>query len=62
MAVIYGLLGALFNLSHPGHFISWGWFQISLANLIVIIVMVVVFLLALVIPFPGKRRRRGGSQ
>jgi hypothetical protein len=61
MAVISGLLGAIINLNHPGRFLSWGWFQISLANLIVIILMVVVFVLALVVPFPGKGRRRGDS-
>ncbi len=62
MALIYGLIGSLINLNHPGHFIEWGWFQISLANLIVIILMLVIFVVALVVPFPGKSRRRGGSK
>ena len=62
MALIYGVLGALVNLNHPGHFIEWGWFQISVANLVVIILMIVTFLVALFAPFPGKNRRRGGGQ
>jgi hypothetical protein len=59
---MWGALAAVFNLDHPGHFISWGWFQISLANLIVIILMIVTFIAAIFIPFPGKDKRRGGEQ
>jgi hypothetical protein len=62
VALIYGLLGALVNLDRPGHYISWGWFQISVANLVVILLMIVAFLVALFAPFPGKDRRRGGSK
>jgi hypothetical protein len=36
--------------------ISWGWFQITLANLIVVILMVVTFALALLLPFPKEKR------
>ena len=43
------------NLNQPGKFLSWGIFDISVANLIVIAVMVVIFGAALLIPFhPGK--------
>jgi hypothetical protein len=36
--------------------ISWGWLQITLANLVVIGLMVVAFIVAVLAPFPrGKR-------
>jgi hypothetical protein len=50
-----GWLAAAVNLNHPAHYIHWGWFQISVANLIVIVLMLVVFVLALFVPFPGRR-------
>jgi hypothetical protein len=48
------VLGALLNGSP--YVISWGWFQITLANLIVIVLMVAVFVAALLLPFPGGKR------
>ena len=54
-----GLIGSLVNLNHPGHYLHWGFFQMSLANFMVIIVMIVVFVLALVVPFPHKK---GGTK
>lgn len=52
------MLGALVDLARPGHYLHWGFVQISLANFIVIVSMVVVFVLAVLIPFrPSKRRR-----
>jgi hypothetical protein len=45
------------GLNGTGYYIHWGFFQISLANLIVIILMIVVFVLALLLPFPGGRPR-----
>ncbi len=62
MALFWGTFAALFPLDHPGHYISWGWFQISVANLTVIVLMVVVFIAALLLPFPGRRRRRGEDE
>ncbi len=56
---IYGLLASLVNLNHPGHYVHWGFIQISLANLIVIILMIVVFVLAIALPFP---RRKGDDR
>ncbi len=50
------LVGALVNLNHPAHTIHWGWFLISVANLVVIALMVVVFIVAIALPFPGRRR------
>jgi hypothetical protein len=56
MASGAALVGALVNLNHPTHTIHWGWFLISVANLVVIALMVVVFILAIALPFPGRRR------
>ncbi len=50
-------LAAPVDLNHPGHYVHWGFVQISVANLIVIAVMVAVFVLALALPFPKGRRR-----
>ena len=62
MSALWGVVAALIPLDHPGHYLHWGWLQISVANLIVIGLMVVTFIAALVVPFPGKRRRRGEDQ
>ncbi len=43
-------------LNGPGHYLHWGFVQMSYANAIVIVSMVVVFALALILPFPGSRR------
>ena len=43
-------------LDGDAHVISWGWFQITVANLVVVGLMVATFVAAIVIPFPrGKR-------
>jgi hypothetical protein len=34
-----------------GHVLSWGWFSIELANLLIIVAMVVLFVVALLAPF-----------
>ena len=46
------------DMNGPGHYIHWGFIQMSLANLLVIALMLVVFVLALVLPFPGGRHPR----
>jgi len=56
VAAIGVLLGALVNLSGPGHYVNWGFIQISYGNLIVIGLMVITFVAAIAIPF----HRRGG--
>ena len=43
------------GLNGTGYYIHWGFFQISLANLIVILLMILVFVLALLLPFPRGR-------
>jgi hypothetical protein len=50
------LVGALLPLNSLGHYIHWGWIQISVANFTVIILMVVVFVVALFAPFPGRHK------
>ncbi len=40
------------------HYIHFGWFLISVANLVVIVLMIVVFVLALVLPFPREREKQ----
>ena len=50
------LLASLVNLNHPGHYLHWSIFTISIANLVIIAVMVIIFGLALLLPFPKGRR------
>ena len=51
------MLGALVDLSGSGHYLHWGFIQLSVANGLVILAMIAVFVLALVVPFPTRRRR-----
>ncbi len=52
------LTGGLIDLNHSGHYVHWGFIQISVANLVVIGLMVIVFIAAILIPFkrPGSGR------
>jgi hypothetical protein len=56
-AVMSRLIGSLIDLNHPGHYVHWGFIQLSVANLVVIGLMVVVFIAAILVPF----RRHGGG-
>jgi hypothetical protein len=56
-AVLLQLVGSLIDLTGPGHYVHWGFIQISVANLVVIGLMLVVFVAAILIPFP----RHGGD-
>jgi hypothetical protein len=56
---IGALLAALVNLNGPGHYVHWGFIQISVANLVVIILMVAVFVLAILLPFPRRKDPNG---
>jgi hypothetical protein len=58
-ATVATLVGAIFDLSGPGHYIHWGFIQISVANLTVIVLMVLVFVAAVLVPF--KRHDGGGE-
>jgi hypothetical protein len=57
LGVLGSVLASLVDLNHTGHYVHWGFIQISVANLIVIGLMVVVFVAAILIPFkrPGRR-------
>ena len=57
-----GLLGAVFNLSHPAHTVDWHFIHLSVANVVVIVLMLIVFVLAIVLPFPGARRRKEAAR
>ena len=52
----HAVLAALINLDHPGHFVHWGFIQISVANIIVIGLMVLVFAAAILVPFSHRDR------
>lgn len=47
---------ALFDLSHPAHYVHWHFFQMSVPNLIVILLMIAIFVAAILIPYPKRRR------
>ena len=47
----------LVNLDGPGHYLHWGFIQLSVANALVIALMVVVFVAAILVPFRGRKGR-----
>ena len=47
---------AAIDLNHPGTYLHWSIFEISVANLVVIAVMVAIFGAALLLPFPHRSR------
>ena len=49
------LASAPINLDHPGTYLHWSIFTVSVANLCLIAVMVVIFGAALLLPFPKGR-------
>ncbi|HXV05013.1 MAG TPA: hypothetical protein VFP23_03820 [Solirubrobacterales bacterium] len=51
------VLAALFDLSHPAHYVRWHFFQMSVANVIVILLMIAVFAAAILIPFRRGEHR-----
>ena len=55
-AVLEALVASIVNLTGRGHYVHWGFIQMSVANLVVIGLMVVVFVAAILIPFkrPGR--------
>jgi hypothetical protein len=58
-AVMGVLFGSLVDLNGPGHYVHWGFIQMSVANVVLIGLMVVTFVAAILIPF---RRHGGGSR
>ncbi len=55
-------LASLINLDGRPHYVQSGWFQISLANLIVVLVMVAIFALAVTLKFPGDDEPIGSEE
>jgi len=55
MKPLAGIASAPINLDHPGTYLHWSVFTVSVANLVLIAVMVVIFGLALILPFPKGR-------
>jgi hypothetical protein len=51
-------MGALLDLSRTGHYLHWGFVQVSVANLVVVGLMIVVFVVAVAVPFRHSRRQR----
>jgi hypothetical protein len=49
------VFAALFDLSHPAHYLHWHIFLMSAANVVVILLMIAVFIAAILIPFPKRR-------
>ena len=45
---------SVFDLGGTGHYLDWGFVQISVANAVVILSMIVVFVLAILLPFPQR--------
>ncbi len=54
------MMASLIDLNRVGHYLHWGFIQLSVANAVIIGLMVVVFVLAIALPFrAGHRARRG---
>jgi hypothetical protein len=53
---LHVVFGALFDLSHPAHYLHWHFFQMSVANVVVILLMIAVFVAAILVPFPKRER------
>jgi len=53
--MLQGMPGALVDLNNTGHYLHWGFIQLSLANGLVIVLMVVVFALAVLVPFRHRK-------
>ncbi len=57
--LVAAMFAALINLNGSGHYIHWGFIQMSVANFVVIVLMIAIFVLAILLPFP---RRKGRDQ
>jgi hypothetical protein len=53
---VHVVSAALFDLSHPAHYLHWHSFQMSVANVVVILLMIAVFVAAILVPFPKRER------
>lgn len=52
----HALFAAPIDLNGQGHYLSWSFLQISVANLVMIVLIGLCFTAALLLPFPGRRR------
>lgn len=57
MAMMFAVSAAVFGLAGKTTVFKAGWFEITLANLIVFVLLLAVFVLAIALPFPGRRHR-----
>jgi hypothetical protein len=48
------------NLNGHGHYLHWGFVQISAANIVMIVLIGVAFLAALFVPFPKPKPKPKG--
>ena len=55
MLPVSKVLATAVDLNHPGHYLHWGFIQISVANLVVILLMIALFAAAVLLPFPKDR-------
>jgi len=55
--MLHNMLASLVDLNNTGHYLHWGFIQLSVANAVVIGLMVVVFALAVLVPFRHRRSR-----
>jgi hypothetical protein len=56
LALVFGtLFGSIIDLNKPGHYIHWGFIQMSYANGLVILLMIIVFFAAILIPFKSHK-------
>jgi hypothetical protein len=59
ITLVFGtMFGSLIDLNRPGHYVHWGFIQMSYANLLVIVLMLLVFVAAILIPFKTHRDKR----
>ena len=58
-ATSHPVFAAPVNLNGRGHYLHWGFVQISVANIVMIVLIGVVFLAALFLPFPKPKGRDG---
>jgi hypothetical protein len=56
MPALATVSAGLIPLDSPGTYLGWGWFNISVGNLIVVVLMLAAFVTALFARFPGSRR------
>ena len=53
------VLAAPVHLDGKGHYLHWGFVQISVANVVVVAVIAACFIAALFLPFPKSKGRAG---